>query len=245
MAKYFVGADGCPNGWVAVSIDENGAWSVDLFSSAEAMLNRFRSAELLLLDIPIGLRDSGEMERLCDKQARKLLGPKRGSSVFPAPCRPALPAATYEEASAINRARTGRGLSRQSWAISPKIREVDDLLDKSDFGGRVREIHPEVCFTALNGWRPMKSRKKRMAGFNERLRALNSFYAESNNAVDYALSRWPRKMVARDDILDALVAAVTAYVGFYELTTLPAEPEIDSRGRPMEIVYYSPYNIIP
>lgn len=46
---------------------------------------------------------------LCDTAARKALG-KRASSVFPAPC------------------RSGRRLSEQSWALFPKIRQVDEYL---------------------------------------------------------------------------------------------------------------------
>ena len=45
---------------------------------------------------------------------------------------------------------------------------------------------------------------------------------------------YPRKIVARDDILDALVAAVT---GMNELRTVPGNPEVDSCGLPMEMVY--------
>ena len=44
----------------------------------------------------------------------------------------------------------------------------------------------------------------------------------------------------RGPILDTLVAAVTGYLGYDNLTTLPVAPELDSRGRPMEIVFYAP-----
>src|SRR5262249_23282406 len=48
------------------------------------------------------------------------------------------------------------------------------------------------------------------------------------------LSAYHRKDVARDDILDALVALVTATL---ELRTLPEVAEVDTEGLPMEIVY--------
>jgi predicted RNase H-like nuclease len=43
----------------------------------------------------------------------------------------------------------------------------------------------------------------------------------------------------RDDVLDALSAAVTAKLGFGRLSTLPAAPEIDSAGLPMEMAYHA------
>ena len=234
----FVGVDGCKTGWFAVAIDGDGHWSAHVYQSAQALLDAHRDASLILIDIPIGLRESGAKERLCDLEARKRLSPKRGSSVFPAPCRRALSAGSYAEACRINRQNTGRGLSLQSWAIAGKIREVDELLGGKPFDGRVREVHPEVCFAAFAGGCPMKHSKKRTPGFAERMRVLRKFYPRTDEVVDYALDNWRRKQVARDDIVDALAAAVTAYLGHSRLKTLPDGPELDARGRPMEIVFF-------
>ena len=44
-------------------------------------------ADSVLIDIPIGLSDSGPGGRLCDREARQLLGCGRVSSVFSAPAR--------------------------------------------------------------------------------------------------------------------------------------------------------------
>jgi len=92
------------------------------------------------IDIPIGLLEG---PRTCHKAAWKLLGQSRGSSVFPAPCRPALGAQTYAEASTIIRHRTTRGLSQQAWGIAAKIKQVDDAIspDCQRWGF---EVHPEV-----------------------------------------------------------------------------------------------------
>ena len=97
--------------------------------------------------------------RACDKAARKLLGQPRGSSVFPAPCRAALGARpTKRQARSIGRRRR-RGLSQQAWGIAPKIKQVDDAIT-SDCQRWAFEVHPEVCFWALNQRRPMKHNKK-------------------------------------------------------------------------------------
>ena len=106
----YVGADGCQAGWFTITLAEGNDWEVNLFPNIEKLWEQYKDASLILLDIPIGLREEGHDERSCDKDARKLLGPKRGSSVFPAPCRAALHADTYESASEINARMTGRRL---------------------------------------------------------------------------------------------------------------------------------------
>lgn len=240
MQGMFVGADGCHAGWFAVAIAKDGSWETGVFEDVESLWNKYRRASVILLDIPIGLREDGALERLCDKRARKLLGPKRGATVFPAPCRKATREETYREASRVNREMTGRGLSKQTWSIIPKIREVDELLasDKSA-GSRIREIHPEICFWAL-ACHPMQRSKKKREGFLERMEVLRSVYPRTDELVSQARAGFKSHDVAKDDILDALSAAVTAKVGKEKLVSLPEPPERDSRGLPMQMVY-GPY----
>jgi len=235
---FFVGADGCRLGWFAVLLYGDADWKVDVFSDVSSLWNKCSSASVILLDVPIGLRERCSQERLCDIEARKLLGPKRRSSVFPAPCRPAIcQSLSYKEASDINEQKTGRRLSLQTWNIIPKIREVDILLSEHESArSRVREIHPEICFWALAG-RPMEHSKKTRDGFSERKQVLQSVYPHTDDVISYALSTYKRKEVARDDILDALSAAVTATVGVEGLVSIPETPEFDSQGLRMEMVY--------
>lgn len=217
---------------------QSGEWEAGVEQSFSPILSRWQWADSILVDIPIGLRDSGGEERLCDREARRALGPPRSSSVFPAPCRPSLFADGYRDASRINERQTGRRLGRQSWAIARKIREVDDLLRSHPQARNViREIHPEVLFWALNAGKSMQHNKRIEDGFNERCRLLTRRYPGSRAIVPSVLSRFPRKDVARDDILDALAAAVTAGLGTRSFRSLPEHPERDSTGLPMEIVY--------
>lgn len=242
MPNIFVGADGCHAGWFAVAIREDGKWETGVFEDVESLWKKYRRASVILLDIPIGLRDGGTLERLCDKRARKLLGGKRGSAVFPAPCRKATRERAYREASRANKDTTGRGLSRQTWSIIPKIKEVDELLSQDNSARRrVREIHPEICFWAL-ACHPMQHSKKTREGYLERMEVLRSVYPRTDELLTDALAKCRRKDVARDDILDALSAAVTATVGKEKLVSLPEPPERDSRGLPMQMVY-RPYCI--
>ena len=239
-----VGVDGCKAGWFAVRI-EGDDYSVGVFSTvAELLVSLGGDASLILIDIPIGLPNSCE-ERCCDREARTRLG-SRASSVFPAPGREALEEDRrehrHEAVSDANRRETGRGLSIQAFGIVPKIREVDDLIRERGLTAHpaIREIHPEVCFWSLNGGRPMGHTKQRPDGHCERLDVLRRIHPCVDDVRDEALRRFRRKDVARDDILDALAAALTAVPAECSgaaLPTLPAEPPRDALGLPMEMVY--------
>jgi predicted RNase H-like nuclease len=238
----YIGVDGCKKGWFYVSLDDHDHWETDVTLDIQHLIDRFQEARLILVDIPIGLREKGTLERLCDKEARKVLKPKRHTSVFPAPCREAVYASGREEAKRINKELTERSLSEQSLAISPKIREVDDLLTTSKVARRlVREVHPEICFWGLNGGIGMTYSKKTLEGFVERLGVLRKVYGECEECVKEALVKHRRQDVAKDDILDALAAAVTARFGYDALKTLPEAPEKDAEDLPMEMVYYNPH----
>ena len=99
----FVGVDSCKAGWLAVSLTDAGKWQVGVFTDISILWRNFEYARLILIDIPIGLRDEDSNERKCDKEARALLTPKRKPSVFVSPCRGAVYAADNEEAKTINK----------------------------------------------------------------------------------------------------------------------------------------------
>lgn len=241
--ELFVGIDGCRAGWLAASMSREMKPEFEVFSDADDFWRAYRDAAIVLFDIPIGLRDEGPEPRRCDTgaRARNILGPVRRSSVFPAPCRGAIAATSYPQACRINKQRTGRGLSRQTYCLTKKIKEVDELLRRDEEARRrIRECHPEVCFWGLAGRRPMDNRKKVRAGREERLAVLARYVPHVQEVFDVALSKWRRREVARDDILDAMAAGVTAIGYPDELATIPETPEIDSSGLWMEMVYRRP-----
>lgn len=234
----FVGADGCKKGWFAVKLTDGLEWAVEVFEDIDAVWIKFNDAAVILIDIPIGLIDDGPEERECDVIARKILGSKRASSVFRPPCRKAVHSA-IDRSSDINFRITKKRLPLQTLNILPKIREVDTFLSK-DIPTRqiIREIHPEICFWALSGGRPMQYSKKKQEGFFERERILRSVCAKTEAIVNEALTAYRRSEVAKDDIIDALAAAVTAKIGFNRFLTIPETPPIDSKGLRMEMVYF-------
>ena len=190
---------------------------------------------MLAVDIPIGLTTS--TARACDVDARRFLGAPRASSVFPAPSRAALDAASYAGACARNLRATGHRLSRQLYGILPKIRHVDRLLTPV-MQVRVREAHPEVIFAALAGRRRgLAHSKKTPAGERERLAILRRVApAFDPETVRRALGA---ARVTRDDVIDAvacLVAARRVHAGTALVFPRTRAPERDRRGLRMEIV---------
>lgn len=233
----FVGVDGCKVGWFAVSLTQEVKWKIQVSQDISSLWSQCRHARLILIDIPIGLRNSGFSERQCDRAARKLLGRPRSSSVFPVPCRDAV-YSDATRASDVNERLTGRRLSKQASGIIQKIREVDNLLTVDNNARSVmKEIHPELCFWALNGRAPMEYHKKDGRGLLERRQVLRGVCSFVDDLVSCALEE-NRGKVAEDDIIDALVAAVTASRSICGLSFIPNPPEIDSMGLPMQMAYY-------
>ena len=234
--KTSVGVDGCKAGWFAVTVTDDGEWSHAVYESVEATLDRYFDADRILIDIPIGLVERRPEERKCDLEARWLLGKPRSASVFPVPSRAAILALTYEHAVRVNNEETGRGLSRQTWGILPKIREVDQLMQQSQLArDTFVEVHPELLFWALNGRQPMKHPKRRAEGRSERLNVLRRWFPAADEVYANTAYVYLRKHVALDDIIDAMVAAVAGVVGTGQLIDVPEPPETDSTGLPMRM----------
>lgn len=247
MAKSFkfMGVDGCPAGWFCIELTQDNDWQIIVAEHATVIIPAASDKTRVLIDMPIGLLESGGPQRLCDQQARQLLGRPRASSVFPVPTRQAVYAASYPDAQVINRRQVGRGLSKQAWNIAPKIKQLDQVLQNSPaLRTRMRESHPEVCFWALNGKRAMQFNKKQSPGFTERFVTLQHYCAATEDIVTAALAQYPRKQLARDDVLDALVLAISAKLGSNTLKTIPSQPPMDLCGMRMEIVYADP-EILP
>ena len=237
VACEYFGVDGCRKGWFFVK-SEGARLSYGVVARLGDLVNNTAPHSLIYVDIPIGLRDESGQPRVCDTAARQLLGAKRRSSVFPAPLRAILNEPTHQAATAKSKKLSGKGLSQQAFAIVPKIREVDELL-ADDIAARsmVREVHPELCFWGLAGSTAMSHRKKTKDGFEERMNVLSRVMPEAEGIVNLAMNDFLRKDVARDDIVDALVALVTAKVPNSDQRTAPSNPERDSRNLPMEMVY--------
>ena len=223
----YLGVDGCRAGWFVVRIRAGAEPIVEtmlLGDFAEVLALR-PAPRFVAVDMPIGLlAKASPGGRSCDQEARALLGPRR-SSVFSPPLRGHLCAKDWSEVS---------GISKQSFHLLPKIREVDRCMTASR-QQRVRETHPELAFANLKG-APMTFPKRTTEGQQERLKALQVAIPDVQKVYRDALGQFRRSQVARDDILDALVLAVVATgMATGAAKRLPRRPLRDSRGLLMEI----------
>jgi predicted RNase H-like nuclease len=190
---------------------------------------------VVAIDIPIGLTTGPP--RLCDQQARGLLGSPRNSSVFPAPIRPVLAATTHSQASALSKRLIGKGVTLQAWGIYPKVREIDVLLQATPvLMAKTHEVHPELCFRQLNGGTALAHSKKDPRGRQEREQLVNGHFGSGTFAALRA--QVPSAVAAADDILDALAALWTAeriYSG--TAVTIPDPVPLDPCGLPMKMSF--------
>jgi predicted RNase H-like nuclease len=192
------GVDGCREGWVAVLLEARRFARAELAAGFADLLPHLAGAEVIAVDIPIGL-PGGPDPRLADVEAKKLLG-KKASSVFTTPPRAVLEASTYSEANRLSKHRFERGISAQSYALRTKIFEVDAAAANDD---RIFEVHPELSFTAMNG-APVTWSKKIWNGMATRLRLLDAAGITVPSDLDHAGAIPP------DDVLDAAAAAWSA-----------------------------------
>ncbi|MCT9095085.1 DUF429 domain-containing protein [Haloarchaeobius sp. HME9146] len=242
----FVGVDGSPDGWVAVRYSEAGFEDVQRYDAIQELWEENSAAETILVDIPIGLAKDAAAREPEKATREKLTG--RTSSVFNVPIRGVLDIEDYDEANEEQKDEIDKGLQKQTFNITPRIREVDELLldDNSDATQEtLRESHPEVCFWAFHG-EPMQYSKtgQPAAAFWERVEVLkevdNSFTSNLATAGETIVG-WGKPELSNDDLLDAFVLALTAKQGHEnDYQTLPEKPTRDEKELNMEMVYAQP-----
>jgi predicted RNase H-like nuclease len=228
-----LGVDGCRGGWFTAWSDR-GSWDFALYADFGLLWDAHRDAECILVDMPIGL--ARDAVRRADVEVRKRLGPRR-SSVFNCPVRAAVHAPDKATAKALNRKAVGKSLSEQSLNIMKKIREIDLFLSSHpEAQDRLFESHPELCFAMAAGG-PLTHPKRKAAGAAERCEVLGRFVPEPAGLVARVREAYPASRVAGDDVLDALMLAVTAGGGAANLRPVPDPVEKDETGLPMAVWY--------
>ena len=222
----YIGVDGCKEGWIAVILDY-GKLKINRYKDITALVEDYPSFDAFLIDMVIGLRDNSRQMRP-EADARRELG-SRFSTVFPVPCRQAVYAMDEEEQKQINKDVLGKSMAKQSVAIIPKIRELDEFFkDHPNYKNRILESHPEVCFSRLKG-SPIVTRKKEYSGMAERINILSDYV--SDISLSDIMDRAKELRCNTDDVIDALCLAVTAALKVHNLSeTIPEEPKIDKCG---------------
>lgn len=193
---------------------------VTLFTDVASVVAAYPNAEVIAVDMPMGLPETGR--RLADVEAKGRLG-KRSATVFFTPPRDVVEAPTYEAANALARSRHGFGISKQSYALRPKILEVDAVVRA---GSPMFEVHPDLAFHDLaKGEVPSKRSYRGLKMREALLRRVGMVVPDDLGAAGIA---------PMDDILDAAVVAIVAgRISRGEATSLPLEAEHDQFGIPM------------
>ncbi|MFF8941409.1 DUF429 domain-containing protein [Streptomyces sp. NPDC014864] len=222
-----LGVDACgKQGWVGIRLTD-GAYAGSLVDlRLERLIERAGEVDAVAVDMPLGLVERGW--RAADLAARALLGVRR-SSVFPVAPRVAWEEQDYTAAAGRCQELTGSRLSRQAWALRPKLLEARAcwLADE-----RIHEVHPEVSFYALADEVPLAYAKKTWRGQNLR----RSLLAAAGLVLPDELGEADRIPV--DDVLDAAVAAWSANrIVLGTANRVPEVPEPDAEGRLVEIRY--------
>lgn len=214
-----LGVDAWVGGWVGVELVD-GAFARAVSATRLPELIALDDYAAVAVDVPLGLFETGL--RNADAAARKLLG-RRASSVFTTPPRRVLREDSYPVANTVHRRLTGQGLSRQSFALRPRILEAEAIYDAASTP--MYEVHPELSFTAM-GAAPLASKKKTWRGQWDRVDRLASagivIPADIGAAAD----------AAPDDILDAAAAAWSAErIAAGRGVPVPDPPQVNERGQ--------------
>ena len=221
------GLDGAPQGWSVAYQDSEGRILLTLVRDLSEFIHRFPQATHVAIDMIIGLPEHAKKGgREAEKEARKLLSP-RGSVVFSSPCRDAVYAQDYPEALNINRQSSPDcvGLSKQSFNITPKIKEVDRFLQQhTSLRSLLHETHPELSFWEMNHRKPLKS-KHSPEGKDERRALLRQY-----NIL-------PTAHMSKDDV-DAIACLWSALrIQRGESQRIPFSPPLDRLLLPMKITW--------
>ena len=229
--KKIAGIDGSKGGWVCVSGYQNNFKELKFEKLKGFNDIKSKDFNLVLVDIPIGLDiDLKKGGRIVDKLARKELLTNK-SSIFNAPSRLVLEAKNYEEANKINKNK-GMGLSKQSWNLVKKIKEVDEFIKNSN-KTIIFESHPEIIFQVMKKDK-VSTKKKNEEGIIERRNLLekngfNKVFLEKNLLAKDSFYK-------KDDFIDACSLFWSANRAMAKTEVkIPNDIVLDSEGIIMQI----------
>lgn len=223
---HCIGIDGCKEGWVVAYLDGS-KLCVERYKDIHEIFKVHAHAEEILIDMVVGLPESiGDIRP--DSFARRILVGK-SMAILAVPCRQAVYEEDEEEMIRLNKSILDKGLGRQTIAIMPKMREVDEfLVSKPSYIHRIKESHPEVCFSRLKGVTVM-SNKSKQDGQEERVEILKEFIDDLSLDVLKALAI--KNRCAASEIIDAACLAITANLSTLgETEVIPKIPMQDKHG---------------
>jgi predicted RNase H-like nuclease len=239
---WVAGVDGCRAGWIAVlmRVDDPQAHRIMTAPTFAAIADAPEKPAVIAVDMPIGLPERTDGSgRLPEQLIRPLLG-QRQSSVFAIPSRRAVEAEDYGEACTIAAASSEppRKVSRQGFAIFPKIREIDALLrTRPELVSRIYEVHPELAFWALNHAEALDQPKKvKGTPYAPGMALRRTLLTRSGLLPESLIHASPPRGAAEDDLLDALAGLTVALdIARGGGQPFPDPPGRDAHGLPVAI----------
>ena len=210
-ATDLIGIDGTSSGWIASIGNSKNKYvtKIKFFKDLDTLLS-LHPESIIVIDMPIELNKKKYL-RKCDILAKKYLGKNFQSSIFIPPLKNILECATFQDANKLSKKIAGKGLSKQSWYLKNKIREVRELAKVSN---KIYEGHPECSFKMLKT-ESLKAKKKSVLGIFERLELLEK---AGLDPLSVNLQFDNNSTIKIDDVLDSMVLFITAlriYEGNY------------------------------
>ena len=212
--------------WVAIVLRDGRYEHAVVESELDTLLAALAGMAAIGIDMPLGLT-SGTMRRKADDEARKFVGPRRGTSVFPTYPREVYEALNYDAARETCLKLTEGSISRQAYALGERILELERTVERQR---EVREVHPEVSFREMAG-RHVSWPKSSWNGLHERRQLL------LDQGVRIPIEIKAIGNAGAEDVLDAAAAAWSAErIAQGTARTLPNQPQA-ANGREIAIWY--------
>jgi predicted RNase H-like nuclease len=165
--EVIAGVKPCSGGWLVASAKLHGTtFAPEEFRVIESfidVLDQRPTFAVIAIESPIGyLEVHATGGRKCDREARAILGPRRGAAVRSAPTRQQVDSDSDYSM---------EGLDAVTRKLIPRYREL--ALEMAPYRQRqVYEVNAELSFFQLNEDQPLKYPKRTQAGQQERLELL-------------------------------------------------------------------------
>lgn len=230
--KSIAGVTPCPGGWLVLPARLAGVTTVaeEAFVVAKLMevLDYRPKFEFGAINIPFGYpEDSGRQYRVCDRQARDLVGWPHMVNVRPLPSRAALFAKTKKEALSIEPWLTRNDFRHFRWLKEAAI-EIQPFHSRSFYSGNAA-----LSFCHMNGDVPIVSSPHHTDGRTERLKLIRAKLP----GIDDVITRVPPQGAGQVHMYDAAAMLWTARrASGRAISRLPLDPEWDNAGIRMELV---------
>jgi predicted RNase H-like nuclease len=223
--QVIAGAVPSNSGWLTASCKIAGVtMSIEepmVFETFAEILDYKPAFAVIGVHAPIGfLEEASPGGRECDQVARGMLGPRRGASIRSAPSR------------ALLRGEVALDVDAVTGILLRHYREIAEEI--APYRQRtVYSVEPELTFYELNGAKPLNYSKRTEYGREERKALLEARVDQVDRILSADLPKVRESRLI--DVAACMWSArrILAKIG----TRIPENPEWDSEGLRMEIIY--------